>query len=475
MLRRSECDFRVAHGRLIFSCWGERGAAAWRINAWEWTGQKLLLEASRRAGAEGGVRLELIPRASLAALNAMVSATRRELCERLARLACALRPGAVVERASLSAGARRGQPGSFARIVLRRGARERIAVTGTVAAPGKTDVDGFLSSALVWFTRACEKTQTPSLHKLWLVGDESSEALAGRLSLLRRDLRRVISLFRIDQDWRALAAVELPEPDELWSARPLRFRRRPPPPVSRSAAEIIALAPDAIDVVRTRQGETLRFHGLAFARVRRLMKTESTWFGTEGAPGRRLLDESTKEEWTGLLRSLREHRHAGASDRQHALYKAAPEAWLESLLRRDITRLDPGLILAPLYAQFRTAVSDAAGSRPVDLLALRRDGRLVVIELKVSADREHVIQGADYWRRVEIGRRSGRIRAARLFGDAVIADLPPLVYLVAPMLGFHRAYQTLARCISPRIELYRFDLGEDWRAGPRVMRRGRSN
>ena len=38
----------------------------------------------------------------------------------------------------------------------------------------------------------------------------------------------------------------------------------------------------------------------------------------------------------------------------------------------------------------------------MDLLALRQDGRLVVIELKVSEDREHVLQGADYWRRVEL-------------------------------------------------------------------------
>src|SRR5215204_3992381 len=51
-LRKSECDFRVSHGRLIFTYWGMRGLLAWRVTAWEWTGEKLLLTASRRMGAE---------------------------------------------------------------------------------------------------------------------------------------------------------------------------------------------------------------------------------------------------------------------------------------------------------------------------------------------------------------------------------------------------------------------------------------
>ncbi|MFN2454342.1 MAG: hypothetical protein ABR577_08990 [Pyrinomonadaceae bacterium] len=62
-----------------------------------------------------------------------------------------------------------------------------------------------------------------------------------------------------------------------------------------------------------------------------------------------------------------------------------------------------------------------------------------------------------------------------MFGDAGISDYAPLVYLVAPMLRFHRAFQTLARCITTDIEIYRFDINEDWRAGVRVMRRTRLN
>jgi hypothetical protein len=213
---------------------------------------------------------------------------------------------------------------------------------------------------------------------------------------------------------------------------------------------------------------------LPFARVRALLGVERVWFGVDRSR-RRLLDETSWRDWQNLLRDLREHRSASTRDHRHAFYRTATEAWLESLLRRDITKLDPGLIIAPLHAQFRTAHSGKLGIRPIDLLALRQDGRLVVIELKASEDREHVLQGADYWRRVEAHRRRGHIAKARLFGDKKIKDEPPLVYLVAPTLRVLSSFSTLAHCISHDIELYRFDINEDWRTGVRVMRRMRVN
>jgi hypothetical protein len=476
-LNRDEFEFRIAGGRLIFSCWSERGTLTWRVTGWEWAGDKLLLEATRRMGAERAL-LELVPRASASTISAVVSAARRKNCERLALLACAQARGAKVERARLSPGVRRRQPGRYARILLRL-PFERIAVTGTVVAAREHDVDAFLSSALVWFMRQVENARAPDIRKLWLITQKRcAEAATERLALLRDDLRRSITLYEIDEAWQELTPAPQLERTELWTKRRARLPKPPAETViGEQAASFIELAPQAIDVVRARRGETLRFHGLPFARIRRVMSSCRIWFGVDGVRRRRLLDESTEQEWTKLLHELKEHRRAETSDRQHALYRAAPEAWLESLLRRDITQLDPGLCLAPLHAQFRasTEARDAegarGGTRPVDLLALRRDGRLVVIELKVSEDREHVMQGADYWRQVEAHRRQGHITRARLFGDAVIRDEPPLVYLVAPTLSFHRSFNTLAQAIDPEIEIYRFDINEDWRRGVRVMRR----
>jgi hypothetical protein len=262
---------------------------------------------------------------------------------------------------------------------------------------------------------------------------------------------------------------------DLWKKRVARFPSVPVATITSRTTAIIAEAPEAIDVVHARHGETLRYFGLPFARVRSLLGVERVWFRVSGSGGR-LLDEGSRREWESLLCDLRERRSASASDHHHAFYRLAAEAWLESILRRDITRLDPGLIIAPLHAQFRTGRGGGKlGIRPIDLLALRQDGRLVVIELKVSEDREHVLQGADYWRRVEAHRRRGHIARAKLFGDLKIKDEPPLVYLVAPTLRVHPSFQTIASCISSDIEIYRFDINEDWRAGVRVMRRSRVN
>ncbi|HYO91518.1 MAG TPA: hypothetical protein VEQ40_07775 [Pyrinomonadaceae bacterium] len=473
-LRRSECEARVAHGRLIFSCWSDAGARFWRVTSWEWTGEKLLLEATRRMGSES-CKLELIPRAGASAALAEIGATRKEHCLQLAQLACAQLTNAKVERAGLSAGARRGQPGRYARILLRHG-NQRVAVTGLITGADARERDAFLSSALVWFARLRERASAPVVQKLCLVVPmELAEPTTRHLALLRDDLRRSIKLYEIDDDWQTLTPARLPERAELWTASPRLRPSAKETELSRWARRLLELSPDAIDVVRARNGETLRFHGLAFARVRRLMNTERAWLGIEGER-RRPLDESNWNECVELIEELKVHRSATAPDHRHAFYKSALEAWLESLLRRNITRLDPGLRIAPLHAQFRTAHdAHARATRPVDLLALRRDGRLVVIELKVTEDREHVLQGVDYWRRIEAYRRAGHIDRARLFGEAVISDTPPLVYLVAPLLRFHRSFHTLADSITPEIEMYRFDINEDWRAGVRAVRRERVN
>jgi hypothetical protein len=473
-LRKSECDVSVAHGRLIFSCWTDEGARSWRIVGWEWTGEKLLLEATRRMGAESSA-LELIPRASASASASLISATRRERCARLSQLVCEAWPGAKVERAGLSAGARSGQPGRYARIVLRR-REQRILVAGTIAEGEASECDAFLSSALLWFMRARGQALGPTVIQLWLVGrPELIEPAARQLALLRRDVREAIRLYELDEQRQTVTPVRSLERAQLWTEQPPRLRSPPAETrLSGWASRLLSMSPEAIDVVRARHGETLRFHGLAFARVRRTMNKERAWLGLEGQR-RRPLNESNWHECLELLEQLKQHRAAETADHRHALYRQAPEAWLESLLRRDITRLDPNLRLAPLHAQFRTTHSHPAGARPVDMLALRRDGRLVVIELKVTEDREHVLQGADYWRRVEAHRRHGHLERARLFGEAEIADEPPLVYLVAPTLRFHRAFRQLASLIAPDIELHRFELNEDWRACVRVMRRTRVN
>ena len=543
-LRAGGWELCASGGALRFSYWAEAGAAAWRVAAWEWAGGKLCLRVTRRAGAERAV-LELVPRASAREGAQAVAAARLAACARRAAVVRAHAPGSVVESVRLSAGARRNEPGRYARVLLRRGRGEVIAATGAVVGLKAHEIDSALASALAWWlrVRAGRRAQRAArAPKLWLVVERGlSKAAAERVPLLRDEVRAAISLFEWDDaaqfneaatvggsterqggattvgdqaksreesasdsgevatktddeaatgggggaargsacehERRARAAsligVEAPRLESLLEAAPpFSFARRAG--LSETASRLVALAPGCVDVIASRRGETVRFRGLPFARVRRLSGEERAWFGVPGAGAKLPLEGGNWRLLAKLLDELGAHRRADAGDKRHAFYRAAPEAWLESILRRDVTRLDPGLVVSPLHVQLRTSREAAgAGARPVDLLALRRDGRLVVVELKVSEDAALPLQGADYWRRVEAHRRRGHLARARLFGDLEIAPEPPLVYLVAPLLRFHRSFQTLARCVTSDIEMYRFDINEDWRAGVRVARRGR--
>src|SRR5438270_5278101 len=84
-VNRNEFDFSAAHGRLIFSCWTQKGARAWRITDWNRSGEKLVLQVSRRMGAEVAT-IELVPRASAKALVATIAAARQARCEMLAQV-----------------------------------------------------------------------------------------------------------------------------------------------------------------------------------------------------------------------------------------------------------------------------------------------------------------------------------------------------------------------------------------------------
>src|SRR5439155_22105371 len=138
-LDQEEFDFSIAHRRLIFSSWTETGSRSWRITGWNWTGEKLVLEASRRMGADVST-LELVPRASARAIAAGVAAARQARCEKLAAVVSESLPGVKIERAVLSPGMRRDQPGRYARIILRL-PHERLAVTATVAQSDARNVD----------------------------------------------------------------------------------------------------------------------------------------------------------------------------------------------------------------------------------------------------------------------------------------------------------------------------------------------
>ncbi|PYS67340.1 MAG: hypothetical protein DMF73_19570 [Acidobacteria bacterium] len=238
-VNRTEFDFSVAHGRLIFSCWTQRGARAWRVTDWNQAGEKLVLDVSRRMGAEAAT-IELVPRASAKALVAKIAAARQARCETLAqivaqtlvcdsaegddRLKSIPLPYIKIERAALSPGMRRDQPGRYARIILRL-PHERIAFTATVADSDPRNVDSLFSSALLWFARVQTAPKRPPINRLVIVVERNIlEAARQRQVLLRDSLRQRIELMEIGEDWRTVEPTTVWERKYLWRKRLARFR-----------------------------------------------------------------------------------------------------------------------------------------------------------------------------------------------------------------------------------------------------------
>lgn len=328
----------------------------------------------------------------------------------------------------------------FAKILLQNFQNKRIAV---IAKLQNETPENLLTFAILWF-HELNKLKTKSAEKLWIVSNQA-EKLAKLCVLFREEWQQKISIFDL----------ELVEKfDEFEAVKKIKLTK--PPKFSTAVEKVISLAPDKIQI----QGNQLTFYGLPFARF----KGEKVWFGIEN---QQPLTELNWNEFLQLLENLKLYRYYNSPNKHHVFYKSLPESWLESLLRNDISVLDSNLILSPLHYQFRAA------SEQIDLLALRKDGRLVIIELKVSPNREHLFQAIDYWQEIEKQRVAGNLKG--LFGKLPISNEPSLVYLVAPHSAFHKDFQILAETVSEQIEIYRFDLNENWRERVKVVERRKTN
>ncbi len=157
----------------------------------------------------------------------------------------------------------------------------------------------------------------------------------------------------------------------------------------------------------------------------------------------------------------------GTVRRKRASLNTAPEAWLETQVRADPEAIDASLCTETIYGQVPVF---AAGDRDViDLLGIDHTGRLVVIELKATADLQLPLQALDYWLRVRKHLEAGDFERFGYFAGHVISRDPPRILLVAPALEFHSTTETLLDALAPLIEFTRIGLAADWRTSLRVM------
>jgi hypothetical protein len=235
--------------------------------------------------------------------------------------------------------------------------------------------------------------------------------------------------------------------------------RRPTTPEN-ALGERIAALPGVERIVKRDGRASLRVRGVEFAEI----ADGELLFGLAG---HQPAHEYHAAEIERLVEELVRARAPETPDRDHPLYRQAPEAWLESQARADIEALDAALRPEPIYGQTPVFVGGERGV--LDLLAVDRAGRLAVVELKASADLHLPLQALDYWIHVKWHLDRGEVSPAGYFPGIELRPDAPLLLLVSPSLEFHPTTEIVLGFFSPAVDVLRIGLAVEWRKELRVM------
>lgn len=216
-----------------------------------------------------------------------------------------------------------------------------------------------------------------------------------------------------------------------------------------------------VDSVEEADGSlAFRIRGLEFARLRAARGNDAPAL-EYGLKRKRKARQSDLPAIEALIAEILSLRHHGATDRAIPFYLAAPERWLESQVRRNLTEIDAGLDPACVYGQ---SLGSLHGERSaVDLLAIDSRDRLALLELKATEDIHLPLQAFDYWLRIRQHLTAGDFSGSGYFPGREIAGNTPRVFLVSPCLHFHPATEAILQWLPPACEIVRVGLNAAWR------------
>ena len=353
------------------------------------------------------------------------------------------------------------------------------AVIGVNADEPQSTVDGILTLGVLWLAYCRERGDGRRLFEglKVVVPAGTSATVRARIHWLNEKLAKW-ELYELDERAEQLTRVDVQDCGNLSAELVHAFNPEAALERSRVAVDrvLALLGPGmrAATEIRPRSAAEIAFllHGLEFARVRSgfrkgsFAREDEISFGA-GANETRLTAD-TEALFRELTQKLFESRHAEGAMRD-ALYRLQPERWLECCLRRDIAEIEPGLRGDVVYSQ---VPAFAAGDRGMlDLLAITREGRLAVLELKADDDLHLPFQALDYWARVRQLHRERAFEKHGYFPGVELSEQAPLLYLIAPSLRIHPSTDTVLRHFSPEVPWEVIGLNEDWRKRRKVILR----
>jgi hypothetical protein len=227
------------------------------------------------------------------------------------------------------------------------------------------------------------------------------------------------------------------------------------------------LAPEEIRrYPRFQEYDSLRLRGLEFARVEGLDRNRVT-FGVGSA--RTELAGDNFEALAALVAEILYFRRPDSPDTRHAFYRMQSERWMESLILDRCAHLFPEMAPGSVYSQIPVYLGDRQGR--VDILGADRDGRLVVMELKVCEDVGLPLQALDYWGRVVQHNLMSDFEKRGYFSEVRLNRDRPRIYLVSPVFSFHDTTESILDFVDPEIEVWKIAVNVDWRCGVKILGR----
>jgi hypothetical protein len=402
------------------------------------------------------------------ALESFVSRPLQETRSRFQKLVESLIgrafPKARILRSVMASDLEHSLSAKFARLQFRSGGLTWLAIA---AGPQESQatIDTLLSNGLLWRDLIKQQGLASQPKLLLLAPRDKLLVLKSRLAWIQ-DAGRCLELMSMDAEQETFAPVDLRDCGNLDTqlTRVQTYSHAAGLLTDERVQRVLSLAPEHITGSRAANNRVVfRIRGLEFAQLR-LGRRSRLSFGLGAPEGLR-----SEADWSRLKDTV-EQIVTEQSLRPRPGKSGCgpkPERWLESLLLADIGAVDPRLDPRFVYPQVPAFLGGDRGM--IDILSVTREGRLAILELKVSEDIELPMQGLDYWLRVRWHHSRNEFQTRGYFPGVALSPLPPLLIFVCPQFRYHSSFPLLAGQIDPAVPLIQTGLNENWREGLRVV------
>jgi hypothetical protein len=476
-LRLAHCSIAAEHGRCLMHLWSDERNIVRTVTSMQSKRDTLRLE-TRRFGQTKPQILTIVPDPDFRTPTAR-DTSRRQYLHSLEQALAAHFPDWTPESFRSAMDMEHSFGPAYARGILARG-QSAWAVLGVGPDEPPAVIDNALTLGILWLAFCRDRGQGRRVFQgLRLFVPRGCSAVArARMAWLDPQLAQW-ELYELDSSGQ-LNVCDIRDQGNLSIDLPRAFD--PEAALDRCAVAVShlrSLLPAdllAQTEIRPRTATEIAFslHGLEYARIRHTVAPGSftpkdeIFFGA--GPSETLLDDVTEDLFRDLMDRLFASRRSPAPVHD-ALYRLQPERWLESVLRRDISVLDPLFGSGPIYSQLPAFAS--SGRTLLDLLTVNRQGRFVVLELKADDDLHLPLQALDYWARVRALHQDGALRRQGYFPGIELAPDDPLLVLVVPALHIHPANETVLSHLAASVPWELIAVDERWREQCRVLLRKR--